>query len=115
MLFRWIDRKDILGEHIIAKSSAQLRQRWADQISEAVAKLHEAGVVWGDASPRHIIIDQDDNAWACGFGSGYTAGWVDSDKVGTAEGDRLGLTRLRGMLQGNSTPPDKAACGNPKG
>ncbi|KAM7214605.1 hypothetical protein V8F06_010004 [Rhypophila decipiens] len=74
-----------------------LRQRWKRQIGETVEQLHEAGLIWGDATPWNVLIDRNDDAWLIGFGGGYAEGWpgwVDEDKFGTKEGDLQGLARI---------------------
>ncbi|PHH89637.1 hypothetical protein CDD83_5621 [Cordyceps sp. RAO-2017] len=60
MLFAWIEKKDILSKAMAEESSDQLRSRWASQISESLAKLHEHGIFWGDAKAENVLIDQDE-------------------------------------------------------
>lgn len=79
-------------------SPPAMRRRWADQVREAVAALHEAGVVWGDAKPDNVMVDGDDNAWLIDLGGGYTEGWVDNDKAGTKEGDLQGVASIEKYL-----------------
>jgi serine/threonine protein kinase len=74
--------------------SPELRQRWADQVRSTLARLHEVGIVWGDAKPENILIDRQDNAWITDFGGGYTEGWVDKELAETIEGDVQGLERI---------------------
>ncbi|EPE34820.1 hypothetical protein GLAREA_10515 [Glarea lozoyensis ATCC 20868] len=33
-----------------------LKQKWADQLTETLALLHQAGIVWGDAKPDNVLI-----------------------------------------------------------
>ncbi|KAH8668961.1 hypothetical protein BX600DRAFT_435473 [Xylariales sp. PMI_506] len=63
MLFLWIDTKGVLSGTRAAQSSAQLRRRWAAQINGSLEKLHQKGIIWGDAKAENIFIDRDDNAW----------------------------------------------------
>jgi tRNA A-37 threonylcarbamoyl transferase component Bud32 len=72
------------------ETPASLRQKWAKQVSETIAGLHKAGIVWGDVKAENILIDGENNAWITEFGGGYTLGWVDLEKAGTMEGDFTG-------------------------
>jgi serine/threonine protein kinase len=75
-----------------------LRQRWATQVHDVVAELHNAGVVWGDAKPDNVLIDQNDNAWVIDFGGGYTDGWVPKNLAGTVEGDLQALGKINDFI-----------------
>lgn len=83
-----------------AKASASdlLKSRWATQIKESLAELHEAGLVWGDVKPHNVLIDTQDNAWLVDFGGSYTEGWVDRDEAGTVEGGLHGLAKIQEFL-----------------
>ena len=71
-----------------------LGQQWATQVHDIVAKLHDAGIIWGDAKPENILIDQNNDAWIIDFGGGYTDGWVPKDLAGTMEGDLQALGKI---------------------
>lgn len=75
-----------------------LRRKWDQQVSSAVAYLHDSGVVWGDAKAENVLVDRDDNAWVIGFGGGYTRGWVGKGRMETIAGDQEGLSRIKELL-----------------
>jgi len=50
--------------------------------------------VWGDAKPENVLIDGSDDVWIIDFGGGYTQGFVEKEKAGTAEGDLQGLDNI---------------------
>lgn len=79
---------------------ASMRQRWMDQITRSVEKLHANGVVWGDAKPDNVLIDVQDDAYLIDFGGGYTRGRVDKELANTTEGDLQGLRRISEFLFG---------------
>ena len=75
-----------------------LRRKWAGQVKRAVERLHEAGVVWGDAKADNVLIDRNDDAWVIDFGGGYTEGWVEKDSAHTVTGDLQGLAKILELL-----------------
>ena len=87
----------------------EMRSRWADDIDAAVAALHGAGIVWGDAKPDNILVDDDDDVWIVDFGGSYTDGWVDEDESETMEGDRQGVERIKAFL-GQGLLVDAGSC-----
>jgi hypothetical protein len=99
MLFTWINKKGVLSATRAAQNPLSLRNRWATQIKDSLAKLHNEGIIWGDAKAENILIDEDDNAWIIDFGGSYTIGWVDKDKAGTIEGDLQGLAKILAILR----------------
>ena len=40
-----------------------LKEKWVAQIEHTVAELHKNDIIWGDAKPENVLIDEDDNAW----------------------------------------------------
>ncbi|KAG4435752.1 hypothetical protein IFR05_008766 [Cadophora sp. M221] len=45
------------------------REKWAKQIREAVALLHEIDVVWGDGKPENVLVESgSDNCYLVDFG-----------------------------------------------
>ncbi|KAF4949254.1 hypothetical protein FGADI_9025 [Fusarium gaditjirri] len=78
--------------------SRELRQSWAQQVHDTVQELHTAGIVWGDAKPDNVLVDQKNNAWLIDFGGGYTNGWVPKELSGTVEGDLQGLRKINEFL-----------------
>ncbi|CEL06367.1 hypothetical protein ASPCAL07473 [Aspergillus calidoustus] len=75
------------------------RQRWYDQISDAVQKVHEGGHTWGDVKPENVLIDTNRDACLADFDGGFTQGWVDAELVETKAGDLQGLGRIRSFLK----------------
>jgi hypothetical protein len=98
LLLSYIDGQPLT--HAIGPDVPQpLLQQWVEQITLVVTRLHEAGIVWGDAKPDNVLIDASNDAWIIDFGGGDTEGWVDSDLAGTKEGDAQGLSRIVEFLQ----------------
>ncbi|KAI1263520.1 hypothetical protein F5Y18DRAFT_394700 [Xylariaceae sp. FL1019] len=89
---------DCLGDIDIASTSEERRRKWASQISDAVHRLHEIDVIWGDGKARNIIIDDHDDAWLIDFAGGYTMGWVEKDVAGTLEGDEQAVAKIKEFL-----------------
>ncbi|OJJ98476.1 hypothetical protein ASPACDRAFT_44986 [Aspergillus aculeatus ATCC 16872] len=52
------------------------RQKWYDQIADAVHTLHRHGLFWGDVKAANVVIDGvHRDAWLVDFEGGATAGW----------------------------------------
>ncbi len=75
-----------------------MRRRWAPHVDGSIKKLHQQGIIWGDAKAENVLIDKNDDAWVIDFGGSYTPGWVDPDKAGSLEGDIQGLEMIIDML-----------------
>jgi len=90
-----------LGHVLMAKVDVPLssRKRWAAQIEETVGELHRHGIVWGDAKPGNVIIDEHDDAWLIDFGGGYTSTWVDEPVAESVEGDLQAVGRMKLALE----------------
>lgn len=99
LMLSWINCENKTLECTLAQETpSALRLKWDHQVSTTLAYLHEAGIVWGDATAGNILIDTDDNAWVIDFGGGYTRGWVGEDRMETIEGDQEGLSRIKELL-----------------
>jgi tRNA A-37 threonylcarbamoyl transferase component Bud32 len=72
----------------IDTTSSSRREKWAGQIKQAIKQLHSQGVIWGDANPRNVLIDREDNAWLVDFGGGFN---FNRELMDTKEGDLEGL------------------------
>ncbi|KAF5556888.1 hypothetical protein FMEXI_941 [Fusarium mexicanum] len=83
-------------------TSRELREIWAQQVNNTVEQLHAAGIVWGDAKPDNVLVDQENNAWLIDFGGGYTNGWLSKELSGTVEGDLQGLRKINEFLLNGS-------------
>jgi tRNA A-37 threonylcarbamoyl transferase component Bud32 len=76
-----------------------LKKKWAAQIESTVNDLHRHGIIWGDAKPTNIIIDEYDDVWLIDFGGGFTPGWVERSLAGSAEGDLQAVKKLKDKLE----------------
>ncbi|RDL37374.1 uncharacterized protein BP5553_04807 [Venustampulla echinocandica] len=94
LLFHYVEEESTLAFAVEPRTPATLRQQWLTQITDTLMRLHRAGVVWGDAKPDNVLIDEHSNAWIIDFEGGYTHGWVYRDKEGTVEGDLQGLANI---------------------
>lgn len=73
LLLSWINcRNKTLTCALDPETSSTLREKWNQQLTKAMNCLNEAGIVWGDAKPANILIDEDEDAWIIDFGGGYT-------------------------------------------
>jgi serine/threonine protein kinase len=75
------------------------RVKWVTQIQDTIRKLHDIGVVWGDAKTDNVLIDKSGDAWIVDFGGGRTHGWIDEAVFGTPEGDLEGVKKIIDALQ----------------
>ncbi|PYI18772.1 hypothetical protein BO99DRAFT_433309 [Aspergillus violaceofuscus CBS 115571] len=74
------------------------RQKWYDQVSEAVQTLHQEGLCWGDVKAANVVIDGEGDAWLIDFEGGASWGWIDKKLKNTMAGDLQGLSRLHKAL-----------------
>ncbi|KAI1037610.1 hypothetical protein LB503_009448 [Fusarium chuoi] len=82
--------------------SRELKQTWAQQVNDTLQQLHIADLIWVDAKPDNVLVDQKNDAWLIDFGGGYTNGWVPKELSGTVEGDLQGLRKINEfLLDGN--------------
>ncbi|RAL11788.1 uncharacterized protein BO97DRAFT_425087 [Aspergillus homomorphus CBS 101889] len=77
-----------------AEVSVADRQKWYDQVADAVRTLHRNGYCWGDVKWDNVVIDENRDAWLIDFEGGATLGWVDRNLDGTEAGDLQGLEIL---------------------
>ncbi|PYH82084.1 hypothetical protein BO82DRAFT_401721 [Aspergillus uvarum CBS 121591] len=91
---RSLDRL-ILGD---CEMSLADRQKWYDQVSEAVQTLHQEGLCWGDVKAAYVVIDGEGDAWLIDFEGGASWGWIDKQLKDTMAGDLQGLSRLHQVL-----------------
>ncbi|KAM5503168.1 hypothetical protein McaMca56_001093 [Microsporum canis] len=99
LLLSWVDCRRITLECALRPSTPRAqRQRWANQLTTTLNRLHNAGIIWGDAKPANVLVDFKDDLWIIDFGGGYTRGWVEKDRAGTIEGDNDGLMKIKDFL-----------------
>ncbi|KAI8725457.1 Protein kinase domain-containing protein [Fusarium sp. LHS14.1] len=101
-LRQWVPGRNLGFEIDLAATATETKQKWASQIRESVQLLHKHGIVWGDAKPCNVVIDEQDNAWLIDFGGGFTPGWVDGQLAETIEGDEQALDRFETFLGGKT-------------
>ena len=94
----WHPENPVLGMVDIDTVTLPRRKKWASQIGDTVERLHDAGVVWGDAKADNILIDGNDDAWVTDFGGGWTENWVDEELADSVEGDQQGLKCILDFL-----------------
>ncbi|KAJ5640873.1 hypothetical protein N7528_000498 [Penicillium herquei] len=102
LLLSWIEGGTENLDCILSGESetpSPVREQWWKQISHTVTRLHDAGIVWGDANPANILIDSKSNdAWIIDFGGGFRHGWVEESQMETVEGDLAALSKIRELL-----------------
>ncbi|KID73428.1 uncharacterized protein G6M90_00g062540 [Metarhizium brunneum] len=75
-------------------ASAARKMKWMRQVEATVKRLHQLGVVWGDAKPDNVIINAEGDAIVVDFGGGYTPGYIDKELQQTFQGDLIGLDQM---------------------
>ncbi|KPM42599.1 hypothetical protein AK830_g3952 [Neonectria ditissima] len=90
-----------LGDIETASSITKVRRKkWASQVQETIAILHQIGVTWGDGKASNVLIHHDtDDAWIVDFGGGWTNGWLTPELTGTIEGDELAVKKIVEFLE----------------
>ncbi len=88
-----------LGLIDISTVALSRRKKWARQIEEVVEKLHDIGVIWGDAKADNILIDRSDDTWVIDFGGGWTEHWVHPELANSMKGDLQGLEGILRFLE----------------
>ncbi|OAR02229.1 hypothetical protein LLEC1_03826 [Akanthomyces lecanii] len=87
---------------------------WADDLSDTLGHLHQAGCVWGDAKPENVLVDKDDNVWIIDFGGGHTPGWVQEEDEGTRKGDLEAMSKIRQWLERRAITEGRAKMITPE-
>jgi len=62
---------------------------------QTVIELHKQDIIWGDAKPDNIVIDECDNAWLIDFAGGFTEPWVDRKLCESCEGDLQAVGKIK--------------------
>lgn len=95
LLLSWINcNSTTLHCAMKAHPPEETRKKWMRQVSTTVKQLHEAGIIWGNATADNILIDVNDDAWVVDFGGGYTKGWVSEHNMETELGDSEGTLQI---------------------
>ncbi|EEY15097.1 conserved hypothetical protein [Verticillium alfalfae VaMs.102] len=95
LIYHFIKSEERLTWAVDERAPLALREKWAAQIKDTVAKLHHLGVVWGDVKADNVLVDENSNAIVIDLEGGTTQGWVDRGKEGTVEGD---AQRIENMM-----------------
>ncbi|KAK0120228.1 hypothetical protein ONS95_011634 [Cadophora gregata] len=75
--------------------SSETRAKWAKQIQDIVALLHEIDVVWGDGKAENVLIRSGtDDCFLIDFGGSYTHGWVDRELMESRAGDNQAVEKI---------------------
>ncbi|RMD42246.1 hypothetical protein DV735_g2914, partial [Chaetothyriales sp. CBS 134920] len=98
LLESFIDGTNLSELNLADDTSSTQRRLWERQIEQAIASLHERGIVWRDVKPSNVVIDKAADAWLVDFGGSWTDGWVDEELAETVQGDLQGLRRLNEFL-----------------
>lgn len=102
LLREWVSSKDSLEDlkrNGFLGLQKETREKWGHQIKETVDNLHKVDIVWGDAKPSNLVIDDLSNdAWLIDFGGGWTEGWVDKNLQNTKAGDQQAVERMLKFL-----------------
>ncbi|KAI1172770.1 hypothetical protein F4777DRAFT_491045 [Nemania sp. FL0916] len=94
MLLEYIKGENLYSHLRSGSTTKEANEKWFSQIKTTVKQLHGAGLVWGDAKPDNIMINEAGDAIVVDFGGGYTPEYVPRELMDTVEGD---LMALKGM------------------
>ncbi|RAL14167.1 uncharacterized protein BO97DRAFT_433270 [Aspergillus homomorphus CBS 101889] len=88
LLLSWVDCGNRTLECALRPDTPlTLRTKWDQQVTTALACLHDAGIVWGDVKAANVLIDNNENAWV-----------VDKDQMETIQGDTAGLVKIKELI-----------------
>ncbi|KAI0185846.1 hypothetical protein EV127DRAFT_440447 [Xylaria flabelliformis] len=106
----WDDDEDYLmglllefieGESLFSLSTTEpttTKTKWFSQVKMTVKRLHEAGLVWGDAKSDNVLINEAGDVVVIDFGGGYTPEYIPRELQDTVEGDLMALKRMAAEL-----------------
>ncbi|KAK5628126.1 hypothetical protein RRF57_003841 [Xylaria bambusicola] len=124
----WDDEESVMGlllEYVEGETLYQLlweeehmdriigpasKTKWATQIESTLRYLHGIGVIWTGAWTANVIINSDNDAVLVDFGGGAAPAHIPLESFYTAEGDLLGLKRIKEDLNldlSDMPPPSK--------
>jgi serine/threonine protein kinase len=93
------DVRRYLSSHDPSESSEQLRRKWAKQAAEALAFIHNQGVIHSDIHPNNLLLDEHLDIQLCDFaGSVY----------GTLDGGAMESIRFFLPRDSHATPDAKS-------
>ena len=105
LLYEWIDADQALSWAVLEPATTKIMKgKWATQVKETVASLHNLGVIWGDVNAHNVLIDRGQNAVVIGLEGGLTRGWLDEDDYGTMEGDLQGVENIMDYIFNDECP-----------
>lgn len=96
LLMEYIDGKTL--QYRSKDAPEVLKKKWIDQIEATLGRLHEIGIVWGDAKPDNAMIDVSEDVVLVDFGGGYTPEYIPHELQQTAQGDLIGLDHIRAAM-----------------
>ncbi|KAH6880514.1 hypothetical protein B0T10DRAFT_495596 [Thelonectria olida] len=77
----------------------EIGERWIRQIERTVSALHAVGIIWGNASSRNVLIDEDEDAWVVDFGEKRRPYDEGEEDPNTVLGDLQGVRKIRACIQ----------------
>eukprot|EP00172_Hildenbrandia_rubra_P002268 Plantae.Rhodophyta-Hildenbrandia_rubra.ctg3.p1 GENE.Plantae.Rhodophyta-Hildenbrandia_rubra.ctg3~~Plantae.Rhodophyta-Hildenbrandia_rubra.ctg3.p1 ORF type:complete len:350 (+),score=51.08 Plantae.Rhodophyta-Hildenbrandia_rubra.ctg3:1300-2349(+) len=90
----------------IKAATSEEKEKWKAQIFEAAQFLHRHGIVWGDAKPDNILVEEGSGrVILVDFGGGFNPEYIDRELRETKEGDLQGVRRVQGFIDGMKTVP----------
>eukprot|EP00172_Hildenbrandia_rubra_P001451 Plantae.Rhodophyta-Hildenbrandia_rubra.ctg2.p1 GENE.Plantae.Rhodophyta-Hildenbrandia_rubra.ctg2~~Plantae.Rhodophyta-Hildenbrandia_rubra.ctg2.p1 ORF type:complete len:350 (-),score=46.60 Plantae.Rhodophyta-Hildenbrandia_rubra.ctg2:1482-2531(-) len=90
----------------IKAATSEEKEKWKAQIFEAVQFLHRHGIVWGDAKPDNILVEEmSGRVILVDFGGGFNPEYIDRELRETKEGDLQGVRRVQSFIDGMKTAP----------
>lgn len=78
----------------ILRDDQEKHAKWEKQLEDIIKTLHAHDIVWGDAHPGNIVIDEKFDAWVIDFGGGCVESFVHPRMAGTKEGDWAGFQKV---------------------
>lgn len=98
LVFHFIKVEERLTWAVDERAPLALREKWAAQIKDTVARLHGLGIAWGDVKADNVLVGEERNAVVIDLEGGTTQDRVDWEKEGTIAGDLLGLEKMMDFI-----------------
>lgn len=75
-----------------------VRQEWMRQLDSTLARLHEAGMVWGNADLTNVLVDANSKVWVTDFGGRILRSRPDGEAAYTIGADVADMEAIRKLL-----------------